>query len=476
MGGELKHLLRLLTQDSLFTSGQDEDRLKDALSVLMSSFPVYRAYPGEGPLSEADWQIINTAIQKARHFRPDLRGEIGCLESFLRNPSPFRARLMQFTGPLAAKGIEDTTFYVYNPYIALNEVGDSPGRAGMEPEEFHRKMIHRQTHSPHTLNGTSTHDTKRGEDSRVRLSLLSGMPQEWTNAVTHWQTINRAYIQTVADRPAPSPNDEYLIYQALLGAFPTDGVVTDEFRERTSGYLTKALREAKAETNYDNPDEGYEQAAQDFVKALLRDGSPFLQSFTPFVRRVMEDSAVYSLSLLLLKLTAPGIPDIYQGAELWETSYVDPDNRRPVDYGLRAQLLQQIMAEEAKGGDAVRDFLQAHREEGAEKLFLIYRTLNFRKEYRQLFSEGEYIPVPVKGSLLAFIRRHGRDWALIVLPLIRQDQPMPERQALSLPAGAPESWMHVFTGSTVHAAADLAGAQLEDVLGKWPVALLSGRS
>ncbi|MBS1661522.1 MAG: malto-oligosyltrehalose synthase [Bacteroidetes bacterium] len=469
MRGELKHLLQLLTRDSLFTSEQDEERLGEALAVLMSSVPVYRAYPGDGPISEPDWLVINAAVQKAKHFRSDLRGEIGCLESFLKTPSTFRSRLMQFTGPLAAKGIEDTTFYVYNPYIALNEVGDSPGKAGLSADEFHKKMTYRQTHSPHTLNCTTTHDTKRGEDSRIRLSLLSSMPREWMEAVSRWRELNSP-IQP------PSPNDEYLIYQALLGGFPADTIVTDEFRGRVSDYLTKALREAKTETNYDTPNEEYEQNARNFVKALLQDGSPFLQDFTPFVRRIIHESITYSLSLLLLKLTCPGIPDIYQGAELWETSFVDPDNRRPVDYGHRAQLLQQIMVVESKGGDALREFLQAHREEGAEKLFLLYRTLNFRKEYPLLFSGGEYIPVPVKGPVLAYLRRQGRDWALVVVPLIRFGQPLPERLALSLPPGAPESWTHVFTGATHRAAIDLAGPQLENTLSEWPVALLSGRS
>lgn len=491
MEGELDHLLSLLTRDSFFTtqgnsplaSQQDEGRLREALAILLSSFPVYRAYPGDGPLAQSDWLIINTAIQKAKHFEPDYKAELGCLESFLRNPSAFRSRLMQFTSPLAAKGIEDTTFYIYNPYIALNEVGDSPGKAGLATDEFHQKMVYRQTHTPHTLNCTSTHDTKRGEDSRIRLSLLSSIPQEWIAAVTRWRALNNNHTREVKGRPAPSPNDEYLIYQALLGAFPADGVVTNEFRERTAGYLTKALREAGTETNYAAPDEGYEEGAQAFVAALLKDGSPFLQDFIPFAKRVVQTAALYSLSLLLLKLTAPGIPDIYQGAELWETSYVDPDNRRPVDYGRRAHLLQQIMTEEAMGGDAIRNFLHAHREEGAEKLFLLYRILNFRKEHPRLFSEGAYIPVPVKGPLLAYIRRQGQDWALVVLPLIRYRQPDPTDTSatpsppvvINLPANAPTSWTQVFTGANHHTFTDLAGPRLEDVLGGWPVALFIGR-
>jgi (1->4)-alpha-D-glucan 1-alpha-D-glucosylmutase len=205
MGGELDELLQLLTGDSLFTSTAEDDRLREALAAVMASFPVYRAYPDGGDLSPADADVFHAAITRARQLRPDYGSELQCLESFLQRPTAFRSRLMQFTGPLAAKGIEDTTFYVYNPYIAHNEVGDSPARAGMSVTEFHEKMLYRQQHFPHTLNGTSTHDTKRGEDSRIRLQLLSGRPQEWIDAVTRWRTINRAVIAVTGDHSAPTP-------------------------------------------------------------------------------------------------------------------------------------------------------------------------------------------------------------------------------------------------------------------------------
>ncbi|WP_431216710.1 hypothetical protein ACQ86N_20330 [Puia sp. P3] len=399
MRGELDELLRLLAPV------QDYDRLKEALAALMAAFPVYRAYSGDQP---ADGKIFGTALTRARQARPDHSRELLQLEARLGTASPFRLRLMQWTGPLAAKGIEDTTFYVYNPYIALNEVGDSPARAGMSTEEFHRKMAHRQQHFPHTLNATSTHDTKRGEDARIRLQLLSARPQEWTDAVMRWREINHAAI---------SPNDEYLIYQALLGGFPEDGVVTGQFRERFSGYLTKALREAKTRTNYDSPDEAYEKQCQEFVKDILTEGSSFLKAFVPFATAVIRQSFTYSLSLQLIKLTAPGIPDIYQGAELWETSFVDPDNRRAIDYSIRMGILDQLIAEETKGAEAVLAYARAHREKGAEKLFTLYRVLNFRREYPRLFAEGEYIPVQTDGPYLAFVRRHENDWALTVAPL-----------------------------------------------------------
>ncbi len=469
MAGELDNLMDKLTGDTLFTSARDNSRLKEALATLMASFPVYRAYPDDGPLAEADEEVFHAAFDRAREVRPGYNPELNCLESFLKSPTAFRSRLMQFTGPLAAKGIEDTTFYVYNPYIALNEVGNSPAKAGLSTDEFHQKMLYRQLSFPHTLNCTTTHDTKRGEDSRVRLSLLSSMPQEWINAVIRWRQLNSPLITDVNGRPAPSANDEYLIYQALLGGFPENFVVTDSFRERFASYLTKALREAKTETNYDHPDEKYEQQCQNFVTALLKKDSLFLHDFVPFAVTIIRQSYRYSLSLLLIKLTAPGIPDIYQGAELWETSFVDPDNRRPVDYTFRSGILQQIIAEEAKGPDAVPGFLRAHREKGVEKLFTIYRTLNYRKQHPHLFAGGQYIPLAVEGPLLAYIRRSESDWALVIVPLIRRDRPQPATIALKLPEQAPSTWTHLFTGATARSAGLML--ELEDLWTRWPVAL-----
>jgi (1->4)-alpha-D-glucan 1-alpha-D-glucosylmutase len=331
----------------------------------------------------------------------------------------------------------------------------------MSVEDFHRKMLYRQQHFPNTLNGTSTHDTKRGEDARIRLHLLSARPQEWIAAVRKWRTINRATI---------TPNDEYLIYQALVGGFPEDGVVTDEFRERFSGYLTKALREAKTNTSYEKPNEVYEQQCQEFAASLLKDGSPFLQDFAPFAAAVVRRSFVYGLSLLLIKLTAPGVPDIYQGAELWDTSFVDPDNRRPVDYRLRAGLLDQLIAEEANGPEAALRYARAHREKGAEKLYVIYRTLKFRRQHPRLFAEGEYVPLQVEGPWLAFARRHDKDWVLITAPLIRMGDGG-DAFSLELPSGAPSEWSHLFTGKKYE-----SGRTLLIKTDDYPVVLLTGRS
>jgi (1->4)-alpha-D-glucan 1-alpha-D-glucosylmutase len=422
-------------------------------------------------------------------IRPDLLAELAILRRRFDNDPAFRSRLMQFTGPLAAKGVEDTTFYVYNPYIAHNEVGDSPAVTGITADEFHQQMQQRLAILPHSLNATSTHDTKRGEDSRIRLQLLTAKPQEWISAVSGWRQVNGPLIMKVGNRPAPSPNDEYLIYQALLGGLPEDLIVTDKFRERCSGYLTKALREAKTETNYDNPDEAYEQQCRTFAMAILEPDSAFMETFIPFAYTIIRESLSYSLSLLLIKLTAPGIPDIYQGAELLETSFVDPDNRRPVDFGLRAGLLHQIKKEESLSPAAAVDFVLAHREKGIAKLFTIYRTLGYRSTHPAVFTMGEYTPVTVQGARLAFIRRHGQDWALVIVPLISSDNPgsslsdnpgasvydIPAPSlSLKLPPEVPFAWTEIFTGEQYESPG--AVLELKEGWNRFPVAMLTGRN
>ena len=468
MAGELDNLMDLLTSlPLLHAAAQDQSRLKEALATWMAAFPIYRAYPDPSGGSPEDAAHFSRSLASARERRPDLLTELNYLEGLTRYPAApqqliFLTRLMQFTGPLAAKGIEDTTFYIYNPYIAHCEVGDSPAIAGIAPAAFHRLMQDRRQTQPDSLNATTTHDTKRGEDNRIRLSVLSAMPQEWITAVTRWRQLNH---------PAPSPNDEYLIYQALLGGFPAHGIVDDLFRERFAGYLTKALREAGTETNYDEPDEAYEQQCQAFATALLRTDSPFLAEFAPFARTIIRRAAVYSLSLLLLKLTAPGIPDIYQGAELWEESFVDPDNRRPVDFARRMTLLRELRSAETQGGDALFDFLDTHRDEGIEKLFTIYRTLGYRNTRPEVFSKGAYIPLPCTGPWLAFLRHQENDWALVAVPLIRYGVTNPQPLSLQLPPDPPTHWTSRFTAQTIECRD--ATLSWPEGPGAWPVILLT---
>lgn len=492
MGGELDNLLRLLYSLPLLgAAGMDKHRMRTALAILLASFPVYRIYPEAAPFPPESRAILATAFARSREKGPGSAQELDFLEKlFTGDPATgsthpagtisgpqyvqrlrLQTRLMQFTGPLAAKGIEDTAFYVYHPYIAHNEVGDTPAIAGITPETFHQKMKDRLAALPYSLNATTTHDTKRGEDNRIRLNILSALPDEWTGAVKKWREMNRPFVAGDDQRPGPTPNDEYLIYQALLGGFPEDLIVTDDFRQRFHGYLTKALREGNTNTSYNHPDEAYEQGCHSFVTAILQPDSPFLENFIPFAWQVIRESFTYSLSQLLIKLTAPGIPDIYQGSELWELSFVDPDNRRPVDYALRTSLLKEIQEEEIKkGAGGALAFVHANRKKGAGKLFTVYHVLAYRNAHPELFSPGDYIPVPAKGPVLSYIRRHEKKWALVIVPLVRQGASRFAEVALSLPPGAPSSWINIFTGD-IHQRGDLS-----TVLNKFPVAFLTGQT
>ncbi len=495
MGGELDNLTDQLSPLASITF-DNRTTWKEALSTWMASFPVYRVYPENGLLPVEDQAFIRQAGGDAKQRRPDLEAPIRFISDLFVAPHPpaevsasnasssalpgsqpadenriaFISRLMQFTGPLAAKGIEDTTFYVYNPYIAHNEVGDSPASAGITADEFHKKISSRQTWFPHSMNASSTHDTKRGEDSRIRLNLLGAYHQQWIAAVQKWRQINEKHIAVNDQRRSPSLNDEYLIYQALFASMPEDGVITDEYRGRFAGYWTKAMREVKTDTHYDQPDEWYEGSAQQFIKELLQNDSPFLKDLFITVQPWIEESFRYSLSHLLLKLTVPGVPDIYQGAELWETSLVDPDNRRAVDYTLRQQLLTEII----HGG---WDAAQARRRQGAEKLFVLHHTLQYRTQHPLLFEEGAYIPLNVEGPVLAYIRQYKEEWALILVPLIDGGQPLPQAVDLPLPEGAPGRWTHLFTGESLPTVqSPVARRQLTVKLDRIPVVLLTAKT
>ncbi|HXB92515.1 MAG TPA: hypothetical protein VNU72_09510, partial [Puia sp.] len=432
--------------------------------------------------------LLVAAFDLARKKGAGVEKALDYLESIFEETSPapdrrllFQTRLMQFSGPLAAKGVEDTTFYIYEPYIAHNEVGDTPSIAGISPDVFHEKMQHRLAKTPHALNATSTHDTKRGEDARIRLNWLSAIPEDWITHVNRWREINRPLTGDGGTDATPTRNDEYLIYQSLLGSYPEDGILTDDFRRRFHDYYTKALREGGANTSYDHPNEEYETRCHAFITSILQPDSAFLEDFTPFAWQVIHESSNYSLSQLLIKLTAPGIPDIYQGSECWETSFVDPDNRRPVDYQQRISILHAIKEEEKKSTAAALVYSIANSRKGAVKLFVTYRALAHRNAHPAVYSEGEYLPIAMQGPFLSYIRRKEDHWALIVVPLVRQqaaaaarENDLPGKMTVQLPPGAPVSWLHAFTGDTfIREGDELLLTHSQD---KFPVVLLIGRS
>ena len=383
--------------------------LISTLKEVIASFPVYRTYlTGADPVSDHDHRYIVEAVRSARRRAPAFsRLMFDFVERLLlkrtnvtapeecEERARFIGKLQQITSPVAAKGTEDTALYVYNRLVSLNEVGSQPTQFGLEPAAVHGWMAARQQRSPSALSATSTHDTKRGEDVRARLNVLSELPGEWKAAYARWRALNRRFKTEMNGTLAPDANEEYLIYQTLVGAWPfeTGAEVWTAFVERMATYATKALREAKIHTSWLSPDQEYEAAVDRFLRAMLDRRRPnlFLQAFEPFQARIAQCGIYNSLAQLLIKITAPGVPDFYQGTELWELNLVDPDNRRPVDYEARRQALAGMH-------DANPDALLAQRADGRIKMFVANRALAVRAAWRDVYERGEYLPIRTAGS------------------------------------------------------------------------------
>ena len=331
--------------------------LISTLKEVIACFPVYRTYIAEGePVSDHDRRYIAEAVRAAKRRAPGVTALVfDFIQRLLLKQTTavtpveceerarFIGKFQQITSPIAAKGIEDTALYVYNRLLSLNEVGADPTRFGLEPQAVHDWLAARQRHWPAGLSATATHDTKRGEDLRARLNVLSELPGPWKEAVLKWRAVNRRFKTEVDGALAPDPNEEYLLYQTLVGAWPFS-LPGETFVDRIDAYMMKALRESKVHTSWLSPDEGYESAVRRFVRAILNphEGRRFLDLFAPFQSRVAELGIYNSLSQLVIKIAAPGIPDFYQGTELWDFSLVDPDNRHPVDYTRRREALDAL--------------------------------------------------------------------------------------------------------------------------------------
>src|SRR6516162_5480364 len=405
-----------------------------ALEEVIAAFPVYRTYVSPQGAGDDDRRYIEWAMGLAkRRWRAADRSIFDFLHSVLtgggmgQNPGQHRARalgaamhLQQVTGPVMAKAFEDTAFYRYFRLLALNEVGGDPRRFGISVAAFHHLTQERARSWPRTMVTTGTHDTKRGEDARVRLALLSEMPRDWSNRLSQWLRLNRSRRVEVDGEIVPERAVEYLFYQALLGAWPPDLAPDDvagikRLGERIEAYMIKAVREGKQQSSWSNPNTAYEAALERFVRAVL-DGSresPFLTEFHNFVTSLARLSAVASLSHLVLKLTVPGVPDIYQGGELWDYSLVDPDNRQPVDWGIRRRLLEDVATISAAE-------LAQHWQDGREKLFVIRKLLDLRRSHPDLFVQGDYRPVEAEeGSashICAFARARGEAEIMVAVP------------------------------------------------------------
>ncbi len=475
--------------------------LKRGLVEVLAFFPIYRTYVNRGDYSDEDRFRLQEAVSRAKESNPGLRLELGFIERFLfldpARPLPseerdqwihFIMRFQQLTGPLMAKGFEDTVLYIYNRLVSLNEVGGDPGRFGVGLETFHRYNASRAARWPHAMSATATHDTKRGEDMRARVNVLSELPKEWERALSRWRRLNPKR-SGAKGRDAPDRNDEYFLYQTLVGSFPFDGDAR-EYSERLKGYLIKAVREAKVHTEWLQPDAAYEEAFVGFAEAFLKAEPPtsFLNEFLPLAEKVALHGMLNSLSQTVLKIAAPGVPDFYQGTEMWDLHFVDPDNRRPVDFEIRARMLVDIKRREKEDrARLVRDLLERWRD-GCIKLYTIYKGLNFRRAAKEVFQSGDYLPLYAGGKMTehacAFLRLSGGAGALAAAPrfttrlMSAATIPLGEvawgKSALTLPVGSPARWINIFTEEKI-VAGDRRGEKqlpLADIFRSFPVALL----
>jgi (1->4)-alpha-D-glucan 1-alpha-D-glucosylmutase len=482
--------------------------LRQALAEVIACFPVYRTYIApdmDQAISESDRRYIEWAVATAKRRRSSTETPV---LDFVRSalllelPAPtdrvrhrmraFVLKFQQITAPTTAKGLEDTALYRFNRLAALNEVGGEPDLYGTSPQAFHADSQYRAKNWPNELLGTSTHDTKRSEDVRARISVLSEMTMVWRKTIDRWNRMNRSRKREVDGRRAPSRNDEYLFYQTLIGCWPLeelDAAASTAFRERIQAYMIKAAREAKLRTSWANINTEYEEALTQFVQTTLepREGNLFLSDLMATQRRLVRFGLLNSLSQTVCKLTAPGVPDIYQGNDLWDFSLVDPDNRRPVDYAKRRALLAELRE---RGAD-LRALLDPIPDDRC-KLFLTWKILQFRAEHEELFRRGEYVPLRVNGAhatnVCAFARRCHGELLITIAPRLylrllgdRELPPLGEEvwgdTAVELPrevlngAGA----LHNLIDGSEVAVADLEqrpGLRIAAALANFPVAVL----
>jgi (1->4)-alpha-D-glucan 1-alpha-D-glucosylmutase len=578
----LAHALNRISEGNRRARDFTLNNLREALREVVACFPVYRTYVSEAGATEGDRTMIDLALARARRRNPVMEplvfdflrqvllpvpaAPIGSdlslnAQSINRTftdksgpetiqPSPisekearqrleFAMRFQQFTGPVQAKGLEDTACYRYNRLLSLNEVGGDPQRFGGSLDQFHEANRLRLDRWPYAMLATSTHDTKRGEDSRARLNVLSEIPNEWRRLIFQWARLNASHRTDIHGEKAPDRNVEYLFYQALLGAWPAEHLnecamlsPADRIRalshlsldarqkhatlvQRMHDYMLKAVKEAKVHSSWINPNADYDQAVADFVEKTLAGprAARFLESFLPFQQRVAKLGMVNSLSQVLLKLVSPGVPDIYQGTELWDFNLVDPDNRRPVDFAHRLQLLNELepLLQHSTGLGRLTEMLE-HWEDGRIKLSLVSSSLRLRRRFPQLFQKGEYFALSATGEkadhVVSILRRHKDQLILAVTPRLaasiftakiedRKGRPTPISNSQSsflgtsarLPIGSEvwkdtrlefhssiraDSFHNVLTGErvSIHRESNQASLNIADALSICPVALL----
>lgn len=443
MYGDLNNLTNLFyeyyqqNQKNIFPLISKKNLLK-ALQEILISFPSYRTYISQSTVSKKETNIILQIINQAKTVNPELKNEfqlIAVLMTSLLNKTlnkaerkkilPLIMRLQQLTGPLMAKGMEDTLLYCYHPLLSLNEVGGEPENFGITKNNFYSFIKKRRRRWPYSMNASTTHDTKRGEDVRSRINVLSEMPVYWQKKLTYWHQLNSNKKTEHESLLFPDNNMEYFFYQTLIGTLPFSGLkgINENYIERIQKYLLKAAREAKVFTSWLNPFQPYETILNSFTKEVLeKNNNFFLSDLCDFQKHISHYGLLNSLSQTVLKLTCPGVPDFYQGAELWDFRLVDPDNRQAVNYNYRIKLLQEIITTMQNNEDysnMLKDFLN-NPEDGKIKLFLIYQLLKLRNREQELFLQGSFSPLPVygkyKNNVISYLRVYNNKIFISVVP------------------------------------------------------------
>ncbi len=469
-----------------------------ALRELVACFPVYRTYvtSRRWEVDEADYGRIRTAVRLAKRRNPTMEwNALDFLASVLLLEFPagtegsereefrqFVLKFQQVTGPVTAKGIEDTAFYRYCPLASLNEVGGELQAEPLSVEQFHRRMQHRGSDWPHSLSATATHDTKRGEDARARLHVLSEVAGDWLEVARRWQGLNRPLECCSGGESIPDRNEEYLLYQTLVATWPLAPMNDSqriEYVNRIVAYMQKALREGKMHTSWNHPSDDYEEAALGFVRNVLDPArsSPFLEELQEFVEGIADAGFINGLAQVVLKSAVPGVPDFYQGTELWDFNLVDPDNRRPVDYTQRRQWLDQLQRRHGVDPLGLLQELLRVWPDPRIKLLVVWRTLQARAEFADVFQRGSYLPLPVSGArashAVALARRCGDRWVVAAVPLhvqtlLRKTERLGAAGGLAaidwqdtmieLPPEAPRRWKDAFSGQTIDTEPNLEGS------------------
>lgn len=504
----LGHQLGELAARDLLARDVPMTELLDALVETTACLPIYRTYIRNTSVGDQDRNYITKALAMARRRTTDAEignpafeflrrvllldapgDDLGLRESYL----PFIMHWQQFSGPAMAKGLEDTAGYAHNSLISRNEVGSDPLRnqPPLDVFGFHHFLQRRAKLWPHAMNATTTHDTKRSEDARARLHVLSEIPAQWQKSLLRWRHQNQSLKSTVKGLSVPAPEEEVLLYQTLLGSWPLDPSEHEHFPSRVSEFLLKAAREAKTYTAWVLPDEQHEKALLRFAQEVLSPNAhTFRNDFLRLQRKLAWHGMLNSLSQVLIKITAPGVPDFYQGSELWDFSMVDPDNRRLVDYQHRIQMLEEIRRDHSASPRHFFSSLLKKWQDGRIKLYLSDRALDFRRANATLYQQGEYIPLqafgPAEASVCAFARRHENQWAITAVPRLSTRLastgrwPVGEKvwmdTSLEIPPDAPNIWHCILTGETISAQSGEHGPRLlplSSIFLSFPCALLS---